>query len=160
MKAHRNSSRAAARYIVNSPDVVNETIDGEVIMINLKSGHYYSTDRVGADIWAQAEKLASTAEIVQTLLLRYEGNSADIEHAVGEFVDSLLRENLIRFDPEAAPLEPGRKDAVPEAGRKILKVPFERPRLQKYSDMQDLLLLDPIHDVDETGWPTRIPEGK
>jgi hypothetical protein len=24
-----------------------------------------------------------------------------------------------------------------------------------YEDMQDLLLLDPIHDVDETGWPAR-----
>jgi hypothetical protein len=23
-----------------------------------------------------------------------------------------------------------------------------------HPDMQDLLLLDPIHDVDEVGWPT------
>jgi hypothetical protein len=30
---------------------------------------------------------------------------------------------------------------------------FEAPVLQKYTDMQDLLLLDPIHDTDETGWP-------
>ena len=25
-----------------------------------------------------------------------------------------------------------------------------------YTDMQDLLLADPIHDYDETGWPARI----
>jgi hypothetical protein len=24
-----------------------------------------------------------------------------------------------------------------------------------YTDMEELLLLDPIHDVDETGWPVR-----
>ena len=30
---------------------------------------------------------------------------------------------------------------------------FNPPVLSVYSDMEDLLLLDPIHDVDETGWP-------
>jgi hypothetical protein len=29
------------------------------------------------------------------------------------------------------------------------------PLLRKYTDMRDLLLLDPIHDVDEQGWPVR-----
>jgi hypothetical protein len=30
--------------------------------------------------------------------------------------------------------------------------------LHRYTDMQDLIVLDPIHDVDETGWPNRRPE--
>jgi hypothetical protein len=30
--------------------------------------------------------------------------------------------------------------------------------LHKYTDMEELLLLDPIHDVDETGWPNKSPE--
>jgi len=32
---------------------------------------------------------------------------------------------------------------------------FRPPTVAVYSDMEDLLLLDPIHDVDETGWPVR-----
>ncbi len=33
--------------------------------------------------------------------------------------------------------------------------------MNKYTDMQDLLLLDPIHEVDETkGWPTRDPKSQ
>ena len=35
------------------------------------------------------------------------------------------------------------------------KLAYEHPVLQKYTDMEDLLLLDPIHDVDEAGWPAR-----
>ena len=31
--------------------------------------------------------------------------------------------------------------------------PFEPPTLSKYKDMQDMLLLDPVHDVEEAGWP-------
>ena len=31
---------------------------------------------------------------------------------------------------------------------------FDEPVLHKYEDMKDMLLLDPIHDVDdEAGWP-------
>jgi len=25
--------------------------------------------------------------------------------------------------------------------------------VEKYTDMQDLVLLDPVHEVDERGWP-------
>jgi hypothetical protein len=32
---------------------------------------------------------------------------------------------------------------------------WQAPELSIYEDMQDLLQLDPIHDVDETGWPAR-----
>ena len=28
-----------------------------------------------------------------------------------------------------------------------------------FSDMQELFLVDPIHDVDDAGWPSRPPEG-
>ena len=31
--------------------------------------------------------------------------------------------------------------------------PFVPPTLEKYTDMQDLVLLDPVHEVDERGWP-------
>ena len=32
---------------------------------------------------------------------------------------------------------------------------FEKPVLQKHTDMQELLLLDPIHEIDEKGWPSK-----
>jgi hypothetical protein len=34
------------------------------------------------------------------------------------------------------------------------------PVLERYTDMQELLFLDPIHDVDESGWPHRKVEGE
>jgi hypothetical protein len=32
-----------------------------------------------------------------------------------------------------------------------------RPAISVYKDMQDLFLLDPIHDVNEAGWPSYQP---
>ena len=30
-----------------------------------------------------------------------------------------------------------------------------KPDLRKYTDMEDFMLVDPVHDVDATGWPNR-----
>jgi hypothetical protein len=34
---------------------------------------------------------------------------------------------------------------------------FVTPCLQKYTDMEELLLIDPIHEIDEVGWPSARP---
>jgi len=34
-------------YVVNAPAVVSEIIDGEAVIMNLKSGNYYSSDKCG-----------------------------------------------------------------------------------------------------------------
>ena len=73
---------------------------------------------------------------------------AEVDDAVIEFVGRLVDEGLVRPAPDGHPSTP-----IPEAGG--AGGPFTRPTITVYSDMEDLLLLDPIHDVDETGWPVR-----
>ena len=46
-------------------------------------------------------------------------------------------------------------DRTPAADHDAPKPAFDPPRLEKYSDMQDYLLIDPIHEVDEPGWPAK-----
>ena len=137
-------------FRVNSPKVVHEVFETEVVIINLGTGTYYSVDGVAADIWTRIDG-AMPGEIVEGLTARYETSAGDIETAVTRFLDELQREGLIV--PDQADTDekerPGRTAAGPE--RPLPR--FETPVLHKYSDMQDLLLLDPIHDVDDTGWP-------
>ena len=38
-------------FRVNSPTVVSETVDREVVMIHLDTGNYYSLRSTGALIW-------------------------------------------------------------------------------------------------------------
>jgi|TARA_B110000503_G_C6958738_1_gene334107 hypothetical protein len=35
----------------------------------------------------------------------------------------------------------------------IEKKPFNKFEMTAHTDVQDLLLLDPFHDVDDSGWP-------
>lgn len=147
------------RYRVNRPQVINETIDGEAIMINLVTGSYYSLDSVGGEVWGLVEQSRTVDDIVATLAGRYDAPEGVIRHTVEDLLDRLHREQLLARDDSAAP-SPGPAAATPtpeaaSAGRR----PFAAPRLEKFTDMQDLILLDPVHEVDSRGWP-HVADGR
>lgn len=138
-------------YRINTPTIVHETIDGETIILNLDNGYYYSLDGVGADIWGLIESGATVSYIVESISDNYHGACMNIESAINELVSELLQENLIVSDKSNGS---GGSYTQAKAAPGGQRSDFQAPLLNKYSDMQDLLLLDPIHEVDEGGWPT------
>lgn len=130
-------------YRINSPGVIHETIDDEVVIINLDKGHYYSLDGCGAWIW----KALVTGMPSTTIAGAFNGEQETIGVAIGELVAELESEGLI------VPADAGAAIGELEAPT----APFEEVKLQRYSDMEELLLLDPIHEVDEQGWPHPDP---
>jgi coenzyme PQQ synthesis protein D (PqqD) len=145
----------SARYKV-SPRVINETIDGEAVMINLASGNYYILDPIGAEIWTYVEHAASVSEIVEGLGARYEGSAADIEAAIGGLLSELQSEDLV-VPAESENGSARQAGTAPATGD---RQPFSTPKLEKFTDMQDLILIDPVHQVDEAGWPHAKPGGR
>jgi hypothetical protein len=81
---------------------------------------------------------------------RYLGNAGEIELGLTGLVDELLREDLlIEVDWSASGLE-----STAAAGLPSGQVQFAVPVLQAYTDMQEFMLVDPLHEVDEVaGWP-------
>lgn len=140
---------------INSPKVVHEIIDGEVVIVHLVKGHYYSLVKTGADIWSGIERGISRELILEEMVSRYDGDPADIANAVNNMIEQLQEEELIAVaqTEESATAAAG----ATEAKANPEKLSFEPPKLDKYTDMEDLLLLDPIHEVDETGWPNVKP---
>lgn len=132
-------------YRVLKPEVVADVIDGEAVIMNLKSGQYYSSQGTGSDCWEALAAGHSIGQIVDRLSGVYSESRETIEAAVESFVAELVANGLV--EPNEAP---------PASGIAHLSVNgtrFEPPVLHAYSDMQDLLMLDPIHDVDAAGWP-------
>ena len=146
------------RFRVNTPTVTHETIDGEAVIINLESGNYYSLVEVGSFVWGLLEKGASANEVQKLVFQIYEGNAADIDRGVQELLVQLEQENLIVPINGTGALDLTQINQVLPPNNGHEKVSFNPPLLHKYSDMQELLLLDPIHDVDEAGWPKPNPD--
>jgi hypothetical protein len=144
-------------FRVNSPNVIHEIIDGEAVIVNLQNGSYYSIDKIGAVVWSYLEKGLSMSQIIDIIAVKYSGEAAAIKHALEQLFAQLQDEQLI-VPVETAPSNGDFSDVRGAANGEI-KPQFEAPVLHKYTDMEDLLLLDPIHDVDETGWPN-VPEKK
>ncbi len=138
------------KFKVNEPKVVHDTMDGEVILIHMDSGNYYSIDPVGADIWDLIKSGRTMQQIIDNFYLRYEGGAEEVSNNLVTFIEQLIKEELVIADTIIGLTE----DESP-AGDAVLqeKIPFTAPKLEIYSDMQDLLLLDPIHEVDAQGWP-------
>jgi hypothetical protein len=141
-------------FHINKPKVIHETIDDEVVLIDFDSGNYYSLNKAGADIWGFIERGSTLGEIVEGITYRYQGRREDIQEATIRLLDELLEEALITSASEGQGSGDGRSERAGAAPSVNNKPAFEAPALHKYTDMQDLLLLDPIHEVEEDGWPS------
>ncbi len=143
-------------FQINAPAVVSEIIDGEAVIINLKSGNYYSTEHVGSMLWGWIEQGRTYAQLLVLLEANCRILPEDFARAVDTFIDDLMAQELVRegSTDHATPLSDA--DVLPQLNGALS---FRAPVLNVYSDMKDLLLLDPIHDVDEIGWPTPKPAG-
>ena len=139
------------RFRVSGPNIVGDVIDGEALIIKLETGTYYSITGSGAEIWAALARGESTDEARATLLARYEGDPGEIGGAMDALIAELEREDVLVADPAVAG-PPAASDASPPA-----RIPFAPPVLERFDDMEAILLLDPIHEVDPTGWPAARP---
>jgi hypothetical protein len=123
-----------------------EIFEREVVVLDLIEGTYYALGGSAKEIWEQLTAKQPLKQIAADLAHVHGVSSADVEVALEAFSARLLEEGVLRTAAastgEAAnPLSPRRGGFAP-------------PTVEKHVDMQDLLTLDPIHDVDPaTGWP-------
>lgn len=133
-------------FRVCAPAVVSEVIDGEAIIMDLRTGNYFSADGSGALIWQAIAEGCGRDAILTWSSDAYAGDPERMAADIDAFIAQLSEHGLVDVHDATAPTpKPARAE----------RAAWRAPVLSVYTDMQDLLLLDPIHDVDEAGWPTR-----
>jgi hypothetical protein len=130
-------------------DVHSETIAGETVIVHLATGNYYSLRGVGTAIWKLIETGAGEERIAQYLAEHYGRSAEELKKDVGDFIARLRMEELIE-DGQA-----GQDAAGLALDAQSLESAYAPPTIETYSDMQELLLIDPVHEVDDTGWPNK-----
>lgn len=131
-------------YKLSEPGVVHQEIEGEVIVVDLQKGYYYSLTGTAVPIWKSLLRGCDAAGVGRELSGIYSGDREEMLRGVTDLAEALAREGLLSLSSEP-PVPPEEVSAE--------KIPFAPPQFQKYTDMEDVLVLDPIHDVDESGWP-------
>lgn len=99
---------------------VSDTIGSDTIVINVKTGAYYSLTESGSEVWSAVQNEETTEQMIGFLL---------------RFMEEGLIEVDASFDFEST------------------SSAEESEVFEKYTDMESILLADPIHEVDDQGWP-------
>ncbi len=143
----------AKAFRIIAEHVVSEVIDGEAVIMDLRAGNYFSATGAGAPMWEDLEAGRSYDQMLQSLIARYSTASQTLTDSLDRFLADLVANKLVE---EMTVEESSDDNRVRNGhGTAFTANVFEPPVLTMHTDMQDLLMLDPIHDVDSAGWPTR-----
>ncbi len=134
------------KYCLGPSRATSDIIDNEAIIVDLDKGIYFSCNGAGSLVWARALEGKTDDSIVdECLSLENSPTRAVVEAEIHAFINELLNHSLIMVTLEDSSLV----SPSPHLER------YEAPRLQTFDDLQDLIVLDPIHEVTEAGWPQR-----
>jgi hypothetical protein len=131
-------------YKLAGVNIVHEVFDGEIVAVHLDSGKYYSLKDSAAYVWNAMLANQSNLAIAQRLSSHYQLDEALTLNQIDDFIHQLVQEGLLVANDES-PDPTG-----------LLEQPqglYVAPTFAVFSDMQEILLLDPVHDVDDAGWP-------
>ena len=124
------------RVCPNEAEIAAEVLDGEAILINLATGAYYSMDKAGALLWRAIEQHCSLEEIAGRLTDSYAVSLEDARSDVARIAGQLLEEKLVTISAAAE----SRGEAFVSPAQRS---PYESPALSAYTDLRNLLALDP-----------------
>lgn len=135
-------------FRIDAANIMHEVIEGEVVIVNLENGSYYSLDGAGATIWERLSEGRTLDALADELSAQYGEPRETVAKDVAAFVRQLHVEKLVVVGASNGHDAAGAPAAGSAAARR-----YVAPVVHKYTDMEELLLVDPIHEVEDSGWP-------
>ncbi|MDG2384729.1 MAG: PqqD family protein [Pirellulaceae bacterium] len=123
------------RFITKEGEIASNVMDGEVILINLGNGTYYTMGGVGDRVWALIQKRATLDELCQALTKEYDVPMGLVKAEMTKLTEQLLSEGLIGINRDTA--EAVTVDSPTE------RLKYTSPELKKFDDMAEMFALDP-----------------
>jgi hypothetical protein len=151
---------APSCFRINEPSVIYQTFEQEVVAVHLNTGSYHTLPGIAGEAFLLLGPAGSSAqEAAVKLAARYDATPLLIEQDLDIFISQLLEQKMIvaietapGYVANAAPAQPKDAEQTPQLA------PYTAPRLESFSDLEGLVLIDPVHDVDTTGWPKVAPD--
>ena len=139
-------------YAFNDKKAFCDDTDGQLIVLNFDTGAYYSFNSLASMVFRDLIAGYEKNKIEQ--MLEQFAPAEDVKLQLSELVDKMLEKELIISIAESqTPKEP-----MSFYTESLLEDGFSL-HIDEFMDVADLLLMDPIHEVDpDVGWPQVKPE--
>ena len=138
------------RFKIAGSHIAHESFEDEIHLINFTTGLYYTIDKTGMYAWNLIKENRTIEYIAQKMLKHYDVNYALLKEVLFKFITDLRNAGLIV--PDTSGGHPALEKEGPSE-TPANKIKFDTPKIQEFTDIKEILLLDPIHDVNELGWP-------
>lgn len=138
-------------YHIDRTNIAQEVFDKEAVLINIPLGKYYSVRGYAGIRVLELLEQSVDIETIQTVIeSEFEVEGFDAQADIEVFVNQLETEQIVNVLAEGAP------QTIEEPH---FKIPYEKIELEIFDDMQELIQLDPVHDVESfKGWPQKKDE--
>jgi hypothetical protein len=134
-----------SHFRLNAPNCISEEIEGDLIVINLSTGRYYNMRGISVKLWQALVNGASPSSIITA------NNWSVIQQSsMLRFLESLMEEGLLVKNDTPA-------QHVAQEVLFISTLEDDLFQMDVFSDMEEILGLDPIHEADikDVGWPNK-----
>lgn len=134
-----------SHFRLNAPNCISEEIEGDLIVINLSTGRYYNMRGISVKLWQALVNGASPSSIITA------NNWSVIQQSsMLRFLESLMEEGLLVKNDTPA-------QHVAQEVLFISILEDDLFQMDVFSDMEEILGLDPIHEADikDAGWPNK-----
>ena len=78
-------------------DVLVQELEGESVLLNLRSERYFGLDEVGTRMWAVLSKSESIQQAYDTLLAEYEVEPDVLRRDLLNLIDKLIEHGLVEI---------------------------------------------------------------
>jgi Coenzyme PQQ synthesis protein D (PqqD) len=82
--------------VVRSPEQTSGEIDGQVVMLSVESGHYYSMNEQGSRIWELLGAPHVVSDLIDRLTAEFEVERPQCEAEVLSFLERLRKDGLLQ----------------------------------------------------------------
>ena len=83
------------KYHIDTDKAVWRNIDGEIVVLNLDSGHYYSLNKTGSVVWSILSESKPLQEAIERIVEKYNIPHKSAEEDVMSLLKMLQKEGLI-----------------------------------------------------------------
>jgi hypothetical protein len=81
--------------IKRNSDLMTTEIDGELVLLSIENGKYYSLNGIGTKIWKLIENPIPVLEVCRKLMSEFEVDSKRCEYEVQAFLSELISASLV-----------------------------------------------------------------
>ncbi len=133
------------KLLIANASVAAEEFDGETVLLDVVRGLYFSLGGTATELWRAFGEKRGAADVIDALCMQLAGaDRAALQDAIQSMCDNQL------LVPAAESSGGGCKPFT------VMGTAFTLPTVEVFSDLADLIAIDPVHEVNAAaGWPVR-----